>query len=395
MPPAPPLALYAHFPWCVKKCPYCDFNSHAQRGDIDQNGYVDALLRDLGRDLAPGGIADAARGRKLHSIFLGGGTPSLFGGDAMARLLRGLRAQLDWDAGIEITLEANPGALEHDDFRAYRAAGINRISLGVQSFQDARLREIGRIHSGADARRAIRAALDAGFDNVNLDLMFALPRQLAREALRDLDAAIDFAPRHLSLYQLTLEPQTWFHRHPPPLPGEAQAMTMQRELHARAAAHGYHRYEVSAHARRGGRCRHNLNYWEFGDYLGIGAGAHGKITRDLAVTRYWKRKHPQGYLAALGGGAGDAAGGNAALGGSKVVARAEVLFEFLLNALRLRDGFAAELAAARAGHSADDALAALGDARARGWVVVEDGRVRCSEKGYWFLDEILQGVLPG
>ncbi|MGR3913291.1 MAG: radical SAM family heme chaperone HemW, partial [Gammaproteobacteria bacterium] len=275
-PPAPPLALYAHFPWCVKKCPYCDFNSHTRRGDIDQTRYVDALLRDLDGDLAHGGVAFAARGRALHSIFLGGGTPSLFGAEAMARLLRGVRARLHCNANLEITMEANPGALEYDDFHAYRAAGINRLSLGAQSFQDAKLRALGRIHSGADARRAIRAALDAGFDNVNLDLMFALPQQTTREALRDLDAALDFAPRHLSLYQLTIEPHTWFHRHPPTLPGDARAIAMQRALSARARAAGYARYEVSAYAQPDGHCRHNLNYWEFGDYLGIGAGAHGK-----------------------------------------------------------------------------------------------------------------------
>ncbi|CAJ2377511.1 MAG: radical SAM family heme chaperone HemW [Gammaproteobacteria bacterium] len=400
MPTAPPLALYAHFPWCVKKCPYCDFNSHELRGEIDQAEYVGALLRDLDRDLAPRGAAAGARGRKLISVFLGGGTPSLFAPESIAEFLAGLRARFDC-GGAEITMEANPGAAEHENFREFRAAGVNRLSLGAQSFADAQLRALGRIHSGGDARRAIRAALDAGFENLNVDLMFALPQQTTRAALRDLDIALDFSPRHLSLYQLTIEPHTHFYRRPPKLPGDELAVEMQRKLQARAEKCELRRYEVSAFAKSGGACRHNLNYWEFGDYLGIGAGAHGKITRagkdehEHVVTRYWKRKHPRRYLAGLEEDIiNEGEGENPATENRAEIARADMLFEFLLGALRLRDGFSADLLRARAAHSAEEALAAVAGARARGWVVQKNKRVRCSEKGWWFLDEILQEALP-
>ncbi len=377
---APPLSLYVHFPWCVKKCPYCDFNSHRQRAPVNQPAYIDALIRDLDHDLA---IHPSAR-RKLVSIFMGGGTPSLFGAPAIARLLREVRARLPFDESIEITMEANPGAVEHDDFAAYRAAGVNRLSLGAQSFNDAHLARLGRIHTADEIRAAIRAARDAGFTNFNLDLMYGLPEQTPQAALRDLESALEFSPPHLSLYQLTIEPNTWFHRHPPNLPDHDRIVEMQEELHQLAAGHGYNRYEVSAHAKPGQQCQHNLNYWQFGDYLGIGAGAHGKITHHSQITRYWKQKHPQRYL--------DSVGDERGVGGSGEVPSHEVLFEFLMNALRLTDGFDTRLITTRTGHSTGEAVALLDDAITRGWVVYEKGHIGCGERGYRFLDDVLQSL---
>ncbi len=378
-----PLSLYVHFPWCVKKCPYCDFNSHTRRGDIDQRGYVAALLEDLARDVEVYGSA-----RALSSIFMGGGTPSLFGAAAIGELLQGIAVQLTFAADIEITMEANPGAVEHDEFAAYRAAGVNRLSMGAQSFDDAQLKNLGRIHSAAESMLAIRAARDAGFVNFNLDLMHGLPGQSPAAALRDLDIALDFAPRHLSLYQLTIEPRTEFYRRPPTLPGDARIMDMQRRLRARAAARGYGRYEVSAYAQPGAPCRHNLNYWQFGDYLGIGAGAHGKITAAHGIARYWKQRHPSRYVATAG---------TPAAAKTTRVDGADAVFELLMNGLRLSDGFAAELLPQRAAcaeSAMQTALNLLAPAIKRGWIKTTGGRIKCSAQGYWFLDEILQNALP-
>ena len=377
----PPLALYVHFPWCVKKCPYCDFNSHPQRGEIDQQGYLDTLLRDLDHDLRTYPCT-----RKLASIFMGGGTPSLFSGAAIGRLLRAIRSRLAFADDIEITLEANPGGVEHDDFAAYRAAGVNRLSIGVQSFDDAQLEKLGRIHNADGAKHAIRAARDAGFANLNLDLMYGLPQQTPDSALHDLDTALEFSPSHLSLYQLTIEPNTWFHRHPPALPDHDRIMEMQQGLHQLAGRHGYQQYEVSALARPGMSCRHNLNYWQFGDYLGIGAGAHGKITQDGEIKRYWKQKHPRRYL--------ELAGGEGGIGETTRVEGGDALFEFLLNGLRLTGGFDIGLIPARTGRAEDEVLALLDEAIQRGLVVRDRNRLRCGEKGYHFLDDILQQILP-
>ncbi|MBN8480319.1 MAG: radical SAM family heme chaperone HemW, partial [Xanthomonadales bacterium] len=272
---APPLSLYVHIPWCVKKCPYCDFNSHAVREGIPQEAYVDALLADLDGDLADFG--DAAR-RPLASVFFGGGTPSLFSPAAIARILDGVAARLAIVPGAEVTLETNPGTVEHGRFAGYREAGVNRISFGVQSFDDAMLHRLGRIHSADEATRAFAEARAAGFDAINLDLMYALPRQDLAGALADLERAIALAPEHISHYQLTLEPNTLFAAKPPPLPDSDSAWDMQEHGQALLAAHGYAQYEVSAYARAGHRCAHNLNYWTFGDYLGIGAGAHAKLS---------------------------------------------------------------------------------------------------------------------
>lgn len=377
----PPLALYVHFPWCVKKCPYCDFNSHAQRGAIDQRGYLDALLKDLEYDLALYGST-----RKLNSIFMGGGTPSLFSGEAIEWLLNEIRARLTFDDAIEITLEANPGKVEHDDFATYRATGVNRLSLGVQSFQNAHLKTLGRIHNAADTRNSIRAALDAGFTNINLDLMYGLPQQTTHSARRDLEIALEFAPSHISMYQLTIEKNTWFHRYPPRLPTSQMIEAIQYGLQTLAAKHNYKQYEVSAYAKSGRQCRHNLNYWQFGDYLGIGAGAHGKITENGSIKRYWKQKHPQRYL--------EWAGRARCIGETKTIAADEVLFEFLLNSLRLTDGFDAQLAEARTGRSVGEVFALLGEVIEQRLVITEGNRIRCSAIGYRFLDDILQRLLP-
>ena len=436
-PARPPLALYAHFPWCVKKCPYCDFNSHPLRDAIDQDAYIDALLRDLDGDIARYALNESGgRKRRLAAIFLGGGTPSLFSAAAIGRLLRGIGARLPLARGIEITLEANPGGVEHDDFAAYRAAGVNRLSLGAQSFEDAQLAKLGRIHRADDTRRAVAAARAAGFDNLNLDLMHGLPGQSAADAGRDLDAALALAPAHLSLYQLTIEPHTAFHRRPPRLPNADRILDMQRALTARAARAGYRRYEVSSYARPGMRCRHNLNYWRFGDYLGIGAGAHGKITVGAAappqfppgplpptsggrgkpdagtataaergdgnfsaadhasnaqknpgaVQRYWKIRHPGRYLAT--------AGGPRALAGARPIADADLLFEFLMNALRLTDGFPLSLARARTRLPAAEITAALANPVNRRWLLLNHHRIKCSATGYRLLNEILQEILP-
>jgi len=294
----PPLSLYIHFPWCVRKCPYCDFNSHAVRGDLPEDQYIDALLADLESDLP------RVWGRPVRSVFLGGGTPSLFSPEAIERLLAGVRARVTLVPEAEVTLEANPGTVETERFRGYRAAGVNRLSIGIQSFQPEQLQKLGRIHGRDEALAAAQAARAAGFDNFNLDLMFGLPQQTLDEALADLRTALALNPTHLSLYQLTLEPNTLFHAQPPELPDEDVLAAMQEALQAELADAGFTQYEVSAYARAGRRCRHNLNYWQFGDYLGIGAGAHAKITDADGITRLWKVKQPRNFLETAGTPAG-------------------------------------------------------------------------------------------
>ncbi|MCE5232606.1 MAG: radical SAM family heme chaperone HemW [Mizugakiibacter sp.] len=382
--PAPPLALYVHLPWCVKKCPYCDFNSHPQRGALPFDAYVDALLADLDGDLRDFG--GAAAGREIVSVFFGGGTPSLFPADAIARLLDGVAARLPMAAGAEVTLEANPGTLEHGRFEGYRAAGVNRLSIGVQSFDDAKLARLGRIHSSGEAERAVREARDAGFDNFNLDLMYALPQQDLAGALADVERAIALAPTHISHYQLTLEPNTAFAASPPPLPDHDDAWTMQEACQARLAAAGYAQYEVSAYARDGRRCAHNLNYWRFGDYLAIGAGAHGKLSDAQGVRRRWKLRHPTAYL--------KQAATPARVGGDAYVPAAELPFEYMLNALRLVEGVPFGELAARTGLGEAAFAPALDTAYARGWLEVADGRLRATATGQRFLNDVIGLFLP-
>jgi oxygen-independent coproporphyrinogen-3 oxidase len=367
----PPLALYAHLPWCVRKCPYCDFNSH-ERGDaLPEREYVDALLADLEAMLP------AVWGRRLRSVFIGGGTPSLFSPEAIDRLLAAVRARMPLEPEAEVTLEANPGTAEAGRFRGYRAAGVNRLSLGIQSFDDEKLRVLGRIHSAAEARRAIDMA-QASFANVNLDLMYGLPGQTLEEARADLEAALAFGTAHLSAYQLTLEPNTVFYRRPPPLPAHDACADMQLMVEELAGASGLEHYETSAFARPGMRCRHNLNYWEFGDYLGLGAGAHGKLSFPDRVVRHERARQPREYMAAAGAAQ------------EKVIAPRELPFEFMLNALRLVEGVPAELFGQRTGLDASVIARRLALAAERGLLEADPRRIRPTPRGRLFLNDLLQ-----
>jgi len=378
----PPLALYIHFPWCLRKCPYCDFNSHAVTGPLPEQRYLAALLADLEQELP------AVAGRPVTSIFIGGGTPSLLSGDGVVWLLAALRNRLPLPPDIEITLEANPGTVDRTRFTDYRAAGINRLSLGVQSFNDQLLSRIGRIHTGSEAQVAVEAAQAAGFTNLNLDLMFGLPDQSPREAAADLTQALALEPTHLSRYQLTLEPHTPFHHRPPPLPDEEALWRMQEAGEAQLVASGYAHYEVSAFARAGGRCRHNLNYWRFGDYLGIGPGAHGKVTDPAAnrITRNWKVRSPDAYLAA--------AATPRRLAGTRTLSPEDAAFEFMLNALRLTEGFETSLFTDRTGLPLGTVTAPLERARARGLIEWDRHSIRPTAAGCNFLNELLQLFIP-
>jgi oxygen-independent coproporphyrinogen-3 oxidase len=321
----PPLALYVHLPWCVRKCPYCDFNSHELRTTLPEEVYVRALIADLEQDLA------WVRDRTIETVFFGGGTPSLFSPAAIGRLLDAVATRMDCASGLEVTLEANPGTVEHGRFADYRAAGVNRLSIGVQSFDSGHLARLGRIHDDAAAHRALHEARAAGFDNFNIDLMYGLPQQNVAQAVADVTAACAHAPAHISHYQLTLEPGTPFHRSPPALPTEDESAAMQSETHAVLAGHGYEQYEVSAFSRPGRECAHNLNYWTFGDYLGIGAGAHAKISSVAGIRRLHKRRQPNAYV--------ESAAGPERIEEMREVTPREAAFEYMLNALRLRRRF--------------------------------------------------------
>ena len=376
-PQPPPLALYAHVPWCIRKCPYCDFNSHALKESLPAQEYVDALLRDLDGEM------DTAQRRPLVSIFLGGGTPSLLPADAVARLLEGVRKRMVLAPGCEITLEANPGVVEHGQFAELREAGVNRLSLGVQSFDDSALVRLGRIHSGAEAIRALERAHDAGFERINLDLMFGLPEQSLAAGLRDLRTALALAPAHLSWYQLTLEPNTLFHRQPPALPDDDTVWELQEQGQALLAEHGLVQYEVSAYARPGEECRHNLNYWTFGDYLGIGAGAHGKLSDAAqgAIERRAKTRHPSAYLAAAPRGE--------ALSSRWRLSVADAVTEFMMNALRLTGGFDPALMAERSGLPRAQFRPGLEAAQAQGLLACSDTRVHPTTLGRRFLNDLV------
>ena len=379
---APPLSLYVHMPWCVKKCPYCDFNSHGLRdAPPPYADYINVLLADLDADLADFGAA--LHDRPIVSVFFGGGTPSLFAPELVDRFLDGARARLPFADNAEITLETNPGTVEHGRFDGYLAAGVNRLSFGIQSFDDDKLRRLGRIHSAAEAEAAVKSAQDAGYANINLDLMYALPEQTLDGALADIARAVALAPTHLSHYQLTLEPNTAFAANPPPLPDDDHAWAMQEACEAALAAAGYGQYEISAYARPGRRCTHNLNYWQFGDYLGIGAGAHGKLsdTATGQVHRRWKAKLPRAYL--------EAAGGPARIGGDGTVDAAELPFEYMLNALRLIDGVPMGDFAARTGLDPQRLDAPLQDARRRGWLTDDTARLRTTAQGQRFLNDVI------
>ena len=401
----PPLSLYVHLPWCLKKCPYCDFNSHEVPVAAKTPGTASSqAVSDLGR---PGAAAaahalpearylDALRadletalplvwGRPVISVFIGGGTPSLFSPDSIERLLADIRARLPLMPGCEITLEANPGTFERERFRAFRAAGVTRLSIGVQSFHDASLRAIGRVHDAAQARAAVAEAA-AAFDSFNIDLMYALPGQTLALLQADLDAALAFAPPHLSVYHLTLEPNTWFATHPPPLPDEDLAAQMLDLIVERSAAAGLKRYEVSAFARDGHRCQHNLNFWQFGDYLGIGAGAHGKLSFAHRVLRQQRWREPARYMEqALAG---------SALSQNEEVPRAELPFEFMLNALRLRGGVPLALFSERTGLPVSAIDAGVRQAQQRGLLHDELQRLQPTERGFDFLSDLQALFLP-
>src|SRR5688572_3667007 len=374
----PPLALYVHLPWCVRKCPYCDFNSYEARGALPDLEYVAALLRDLRGELT------LAQGRTIETIYFGGGTPSLFSGAAIARLLEGVRAEVSIAADAEITLEANPGAVDTARFAAFRDAGVNRLSIGVQSFRDDKLRALGRVHDAGQAEAAVAVARAAGFTNLNLDLMYGLPGDDVAGAVADLERAIALKPEHLSWYQLTLEPNTAFERRPPALPDDDVVARIEEQGRALLAAHGYERYEVSAYAQRGRRCLHNLNYWQFGDYLGIGAGAHGKVTLPAPgeIARRAKTRNPRTYL--------QQAGSAAATSEERVGRRSQAALEFLMNALRLLDGTPVEMFQARAGQPAAAIGAARAAAIARGWLCSEPDRLRATPTGLEKLNKLLE-----
>ncbi len=380
----PPVSLYIHIPWCVRKCPYCDFNSHQADGEVPERRYVDALISDLDHSLPK------IWGRRVYSVFFGGGTPSLFSARAIDEILAAVRARVTLDVEAEITLEANPGTFEAEKFRGFRDAGINRLSIGIQSFNDAHLKALGRIHTSGEAARAIDIA-QANFDNINLDIMFALPgtdtRQTLEECEQDIATALSFDTGHLSIYHLTLEPNTLFHRFPPKLPDDEVAADMQEMIAEKLGRAGYAHYETSAYARPGAECRHNLNYWRFGDYLGIGAGAHGKISYPNRVTRETRYKQPSAFM--------DNAVVGTAIQEEKTVPQAELPFEFMLNALRLTSGFAVSLFTERTGLPITAISRQLDEAEKRGLIVRDIKQVQPTEKGQLFLNDLLEIFLPG
>lgn len=378
LPTLPPLSLYIHIPWCVRKCPYCDFNSHTASPVLPEQEYVDALLADLDQDL------HAVYGREITSIFFGGGTPSLFSAEALGRLLEGVEQRIPFAHDIEITLEANPGTFEQEKFVAYRQLGINRLSIGIQSFQQEKLKALGRIHNGDEAVRAAGMARQAGFDNFNLDLMHGLPDQSLDDALSDLRQAIELKPTHISWYQLTLEPNTVFWNQPPVLPEDDTLWDIQEAGQALLAEHGYAQYEVSAYAQAGRPARHNLNYWSFGDFIGIGAGAHGKLSHpDGRIVRTWKTRLPKDYLNPA----------KSFQAGEKSLTNDELPFDFLMNALRLTDGVESRLYPERTGLSLDSLAEARSDAEQSGLLQVEPSRLAATERGQLFLNDLLQKFL--
>lgn len=378
----PPLALYVHIPWCVRKCPYCDFNSHESAAALPEEAYLAALLADLEQDLPQ------VWGRRVESVFIGGGTPSLFAPESIDRLLSGIRARLPLLPDAEITLEANPGTIDTGRLREFRATGVNRLSLGAQSFDDALLPRIGRIHGSAEILSAAAGIAAAGFDNWNFDLMYGLPGQTLAQALADVKQAMALDPPHLSHYQLTLEPNTAFHHSPPALPDDDTTWEMQQQCQAELATGGYAQYETSAYARDGRRCRHNLNYWRYGDYLGIGAGAHAKLTTatDHTIRRTAKARHPRTYL--------EAAAGPARIAERRTLTPAETALEFMMNALRLNEGFPLALYRAHTGLPLAPVEAPLARAEALGLIERDALAVRPSARGRRYLNELLTLFVP-
>ena len=376
-----PLSLYVHYPWCVQKCPYCDFNSHTLKADIDEAVYINALITQLER------ILPQIWGRPIKSIFFGGGTPSLISEEGLNHFLSQTRALLGFSPGIEITLEANPGTVDFEKFAGFYQAGVNRLSMGIQSFDDEKLAALGRIHSADEAHKAIEAAKSAGFSNFNLDLMFALPNQTLQQAIADVDQALSYQPPHLSHYQLTLEPNTPFYKNPPVLPNDDQAWSFQQACQKRIAQAGYKHYEVSAYAKKGHQCLHNLNYWQFGDYIGLGAGAHGKITMapESRVFRTQMPASPGGYVEAMK---------QASAGRTHWLDSEDAIFEFMLNALRLQQGFDLSLFQLRTGLEQtriDPILESLSNQELI--TVSEHNWLKLTAKGQQYLNNVVSAFL--
>lgn len=374
----PPLSLYVHFPWCVKKCPYCDFNSHEATGGFPEDEYLSAVRADLEQALP------LIWGRKIYTIFIGGGTPSLMSAKGLDRLLSDIRTLLPLDGAVEITMEANPGTFEAEKFKSYRTSGINRLSIGIQSFNARHLKALGRIHDGDEARRAVDIAM-ANFDNFNLDLMYALPLQTLEEARQDVQTAIAFAPPHLSLYHLTMEPNTVFAKYPPVVPDDDASADMQDMIAEETTAAGYQHYEVSAYAQPKRQARHNINYWEFGDYLGIGAGAHTKLSFPHRVIRQARYKQPKSYMEQM-------RLGNPVQEETEIT-RSELGFEFMLNAMRLTNGVEVNLFAERTGMPLNAIERALNDAEAKGLLYRDYKTIKPTELGQRFLNDLQQMFL--
>jgi len=376
----PPLSLYIHIPWCIKKCPYCDFNSHAIKTNTPEAAYIDALLSDLAKDLQLYNIT-----RPLSSIFIGGGTPSLFSPDSINRLLRGIEQLITLKNNLEITLEANPGTFESHKFSEFRALGINRLSIGIQSFDDKLLKKLGRVHSGHEAYVAAEIAHEAGFDNFNLDLMFGLPDSSPDSSKADVATAISLKPTHISFYQLTLEPNTYFHKFPPNLPNDELIFSTQKHCQKLLADHNYQHYEVSAYSQPGLYCRHNVNYWQFGDYLGIGAGAHGKITQALPhkITRSFKPKSPEQFLSDTHKN-----------GGADVISVADLPLEFIMNHLRLKQGFTMDTYQSTTGLALSSLEPGLSACLKQELIIYQDNHYYCSERGWNFMDNVLEKFMP-
>ncbi len=380
----PPLSLYIHFPWCVEKCPYCDFNSHTIKNRTPYDEYIDCLLLDLDYELPN------IWGRSIESIFMGGGTPSIFPPEAIEKLIQALRARLNFKPDIEITLEANPGTVEQSHFTGFRQAGINRLSMGIQSFNDTMLKKLGRIHNSSQAIRAVEAAQAANFNSFNIDLMFGLPQQTTEQMLIDLQTAIDFQPPHLSHYQLTIEPNTLFAAQPPTLPDDDALWHMTQQAHAQLAEYNYQQYEVSAFSKTGekNQCKHNLNYWQFGDYLGIGAGAHQKITaaNTQSITRTAKQKQPQHYMQQVKT--------NCHIIKQHSLTNQDISFEFMLNALRLSNGFDIQTFNDNTGMDISSIQAILNKAQQNNWLQQDNAQIKPTPLGQQYLNDVVTLFLP-
>lgn len=371
----PPLSLYIHVPWCIKKCPYCDFNSHESVGEIPEDRYLDALQADIEQALPD------VWGRQVHTIFIGGGTPSLLSASAIDRLMAMLRAHFNLWPDAEVTLEANPGAAEAERFKSYAESGINRISLGIQTFDDSRLKKLGRVHNGDQARRAVDMAMRA-VNRVNLDLMFALPEQTFEGCMSDVQEALSFGTEHLSIYQLTLEPNTVFAKFPPNLPDEDIAVSMEEGIESLLQQHGFERYEVSAFAKPGARARHNVNYWQFGDYLGLGPGAHGKVSFHDRIQREVRLRNPESWMQA------SVLRNGTQIAEKRNVERSELPFEFMLNALRLREGVSLDLFVERTGLQYAEIAAKIALARQKKLMTIDPSRLKTTDMGWRFLNEL-------